>query len=125
MGGVQRMPAVTATNMLYVVQFKEPLTQNEQAAWAMWFLTTRAHRTLRCVGRRYADGLLKFERRDIANLSIDSPVKTAGALDGYKRAVRFLLAGKIKECRLLADQWFDESEPSTNVGCQILVAYGE
>jgi hypothetical protein len=101
-----KMPDLGATNTLYVVRFLHAKTREKKAAWAMWLLTTRIQRQLRCIGRRYADGLLKFEPSDIANLPIEIPIKFRGALAAYKRAVRLLLSGDTSASRRIADAWF-------------------
>lgn len=108
----REMPRLTATNTLYVIKFLKAETVDERAAWAMWLLTTKAQRRLRAIGRRYADGLLKFEPGDIGKLVVDQPVKTFGAYREYKRAVRLLLGGKRRESREIADQWFCNPKPS-------------
>jgi hypothetical protein len=74
------MADLGATNTLSVVRFVDALTLNEQAAWAMWLVTTRAQVELSRLGRRYADGLLKFEPGDIAALPIEQPQIIRGAL---------------------------------------------
>lgn len=112
------MPGLGATNTLYVVRFVDEMTQDEMAAHAMWLLTSYLQRKLRHVGRRYADGLLKFEPSDVARLPIETPVKIRGAFSAYKRAVRFLLKGDTSRSRRIADEWFaaastDRSVPNT------------
>jgi hypothetical protein len=102
---------LTATNTLYVIRFLNAESADEKAAWAMWLLTTKAQRRLRAIGRRYADGLLKFEPGDIGKLVIDRPLKTSGAYREYKRAVRLLLAGKTRESRKIADKLFCKAKP--------------
>jgi len=103
----KRMPRLAASNTLYLVRFKSAMTPDEQAAWAMWLLTTRASRRLRSIGRRYADGLLKFEPGDIASLRIDEPKQTEGAQESYSHAVQLLLTGQRAAARRVADKWFD------------------
>jgi hypothetical protein len=49
---------------------------------------------------------MKFEPGDLGRLVIDTPVKTAGAYQEYKRAVRLMLAGKRKESQGIANKWF-------------------
>jgi hypothetical protein len=107
----REMPRLAATNTLYVIRFVYPQTLDQQAAWAMWLLTTRVQAKLRRIGRRYADGLLKFEPGDIAGLPIEVPVRTQGAFAAYKRAVRLLMRGDKRGSRRIADQWF----PAANV----------
>ncbi len=108
----REMPRLTATNTLYVIKFLKAQTVDEKAAWAMWLLTTKAQRRLRAIGRRYADGLLKFEPGDIGKLVMDQPMKTFGAYREYQRAVRLLLAGKKRQSREIADRWFSIQKPS-------------
>lgn len=108
----RELPRLTATNTLYVITFVSAKTADEKAAWAMWLLTTKAQRRLRAIGRRYADGLLKFEPGDIGRLIVDRPVKTSGAYRAYKRAVKLLLSGKRRESRGIADAWFSSRKRS-------------
>ena len=84
--------------------------RDERAAWAMWLLTSDAARHLRRIARRYADGLVKFEPGDIAELPIRRPTRTEGAYGAYGRAVRLLLEGKKGASRREADRWFIPSQ---------------
>ena len=68
------MPRLVATNTLYVVRCLTTSSGDERTAWAMWLLTSEAAERLQCVGRRYADGLLKYEPRDLAELPFASAV---------------------------------------------------
>jgi hypothetical protein len=102
----RRMPRLAATNTLYVVHFRAGRTTDERAAWAMWLLTSDAARHLDRIGRRYADGLVKFEPGDVAELPIATPARTVGAYLAYERAVRLLLKGKKSASRREADSWF-------------------
>lgn len=99
-------PRLAATNTLYVVHFRAGETADERAAWAMWLLTSEAARHLHRIGRRYADGLVKFEPGDIAELPIATPPQTCGAYGAYQRAVRLLLKGQKTASRREADKWF-------------------
>jgi hypothetical protein len=100
------MNGLNATNTLYVVHFLTARTRDQQAAIAMWLLTSRAQSMLRPLGRRYADGLLKFEPNDVGELPMRPAPKTRGAYAVYKRAVALLLLGRRRDSRQLADQWF-------------------
>jgi adenine-specific DNA-methyltransferase len=102
----RKMPRLAATNTLYVVRFHAGQTTDERAAWAMWLLTSESAHYLHRVGRRYADGLVKFEPGDIAQLPIATPLRIAGAYSAYERAVRLLLKGQKAACRREADKWF-------------------
>jgi adenine-specific DNA-methyltransferase len=99
-------PRLAATNTLYLVHFLSSATADERAAWAMWLLTSEAARHLHRIGRRYADGLVKFEPGDIAELPIATPAQTDGAYAAYQRAVRLLLKGQKAASRREADKWF-------------------
>ena len=102
----RRMPRLAATNTLYVVHFRVGQTLDERAAWAMWLLTSDAARHLDRIGRRYADGLIKFEPGDVGELPIAMPARTVGAYTAYERAVRLLLKGQKSPSRREADSWF-------------------
>ncbi len=102
----RKMPRLAATNTLYVVHFRAGGTDDERAAWAMWLLTSDASRHLDRIGRRYADGLVKFEPGDVAELPIARPARTDGAYAAYERAVRLLLKGQKSASRREADIWF-------------------
>jgi adenine-specific DNA-methyltransferase len=100
------MPDLAATNTLYVVQFIQRLARDDRAAWAMWLLTTDASRELDRIGRRYADGLVKYEPGDVADLPIRKPLRISGAFEDYLRAVRLLVKGRKAASRRVADAWF-------------------
>ncbi|HEY3383761.1 MAG TPA: hypothetical protein VGK32_18515 [Vicinamibacterales bacterium] len=102
----REMPGLSATNTLYVVRFAGAFSMDERAAWAMWLLTTDARRLLAERGRRYADGLVKFEPGDVANMPIRRPSQTHGAYAAYQRAVRLLTAGEGLRSQAIADEWF-------------------
>ena len=82
----REMPRLAATNTLYVIQFVATVDRDGRAAWAMWLLTSEASRHLQRIGRRYADGLVKFEPGDLAALPIRKPTATLNAYASYKRA---------------------------------------
>jgi len=102
----REMPRLAATNTLYVVRFLKSEDADERAGAAMWLLTTEAADALRRIGRRYADGLLKFEPGDIAELPMRTPSRTRGAYQAYLGAVRLLLKGHKSQCHREADTWF-------------------
>jgi adenine-specific DNA-methyltransferase len=100
------MDGLNATNTLYVVRFlKADLLKNEQAAWALALLTSRARQSLQSIKRRYPDGLLKIEPGDLAKLRIPTPTRIEGALKQYRVATKYLLAGDEKAATRLADEW--------------------
>lgn len=110
----REMPRLAATNTLYLVRFIDIVDVDERAAWAMWLLTSEAARLLGRIARRYADGLVKFEPGDISDLPIRKPLKTEGAFQAYRRAVRLLLQGRKGSSRRKADEWFSPPRVS---GC--------
>ena len=90
----RQMPRLAATNTLYMVRFLGVVDLDERAAWAMWLLTSEAARLLRRIGRRYADGLVKFEPGDIAELPIGRPTQTVGAYKSYRQALGCFFKGR-------------------------------
>jgi adenine-specific DNA-methyltransferase len=103
---LKAMMGLSATNTLYVVRYPRNWSNDRKAVWALSLLTTKAGAALEHIGRKYADGLLKFEPGDLANLQVSPPTRVKGALREYHQAVAALLAGEISECRRIADQWF-------------------
>lgn len=78
---INRMPELHATNTLYVGTFKQTrLSLDEKASWALSLLVGLDD----CGrGRKYADGLLKFEPGDLYATSVSIPQRTGGALKIY------------------------------------------
>jgi adenine-specific DNA-methyltransferase len=93
---------VNATNTLYVVHF---LTR-DKSEWYMWalaLLCSSTRRQLRHLGRRYADGLIKYEPGSLRRLSMP---KLRTALDYkhlYGDAVRALRGGNVSLSMRIAD----------------------
>ena len=103
----RKMKRLAATNTLYVVYFPNCKSDDERAALALCLLTSRVSEQLERIGRRYADGLLKFEPGDLRDIRIEPPAKTAGAGQEYRRCIAALLAGEIKVAHNIADTWQD------------------
>lgn len=106
---LRAMPTLTATNTLYVVTYREPMSRDGKAAWAMSLLTSSVRRTLESQGRLYADGLLKYEPGDLLDLPLPMPRRTEGAAKFYLQVVKALLGGEVEESQAMADNWFDSS----------------
>lgn len=102
------MPRLTATNTLYTVRFCGSLGNDEKSALALSILTSRYERFLDQIGRIYPSGLVKYEPGDLANLPLVLPNRIMGAKTLYPQAISALLNGRPKECRRIADQWFEE-----------------
>lgn len=102
------MRDLTASNTLYCVHFSKAASDAEKAAWSLSLLTTTARNQLAPLGRRYPDGLLKFEPGDLAEVLVPRPPSFAGARRVYRRAVGRLLAGAVTEAQALADTWLED-----------------
>lgn len=112
---LRKMPRLSATNTLYVVRFLKGRTRDEKAAWSLSLLTSRTRELVTSFGRRYADGLLKYEPSDIRAIPVTIPRKVRGARTVYIKAVEALVSGQEMKCRKIADEWFQEppSESAT------------
>jgi SAM-dependent methyltransferase len=100
-----RMSRLTATNTLYVINFKSADNEDRRTAIALSLLTSRVAEQLESVGRRYADGLLKFEPSDLCELHVEVPSKQAGIQIAYKQCIAALRAGQYESVRRIADAW--------------------
>jgi len=63
------MKNLSATNTLYVVKFND----REESTWYMWALslfTSTVQRQIRRIGRRYTDGLVKYEPGALSQLEL-------------------------------------------------------
>jgi adenine-specific DNA-methyltransferase len=89
-----RMAGLFATNTLYTVHFRQRLTHAQQAAWSLALLSAHTIAQHAYLGRRYSDGLLKFEPQDVMNLVVPVPsMTTSNAPLIYQKAVASLLQG--------------------------------
>jgi hypothetical protein len=101
----KRMRGLSATNTLYVISCKERLSRSERYAWSISLLTSQARRAARTLGRRYADGLVKYEPRDLKKIPLPQPSSRKSAEDLYQRIVNLLVAGREGEAERLADKF--------------------
>lgn len=108
---LNRMRNLNATNTLYVVKFLRARGLPERAAYALSLLTSPVREALRAVGRRYPDGLYKFEPGDIAKIRIPQPTFVDGAFATYLAATSLLISGEANKASQLADEWFTQSRP--------------
>lgn len=102
-------PSLEATNTLYTIRFKQTLTLNEKAAICLGLLTTSALSQMRVSGRRYADGLIKYEPGDIAAIRIPVRGESRGAFAIYRHAIKLLLGGRREEATRLADGFIEKA----------------
>ena len=61
------------------------------------------------VGRRYADGLLKYEPGDLKDVKVPVVTRLKGVGHRYRKAVARLLDGDVVEAQRLADEWIQGS----------------
>lgn len=101
---LNRTPGLTATNTLYTVHFTGRLSACEKAAWALSLVCSTTASQHRAVGRRYSDGLLKFEPKDIMALSIPTPAYTGlEAVPVYRLVIDQLVRGNVDSARSTAE----------------------
>jgi hypothetical protein len=91
------MRNLTATNTLYVVTCKERMSKVERCAWSIALLTTQARFAAKVLGRRYADGLVKYEPGDLKRVPLPRPLSTRDAEENYRRIVQMLLSGEHRQ----------------------------
>ena len=99
------MKGLSATNTLYVVTFRKARTSAEKAAIGLSLLTSNARDALSNVGRRYADGLLKYEPGDLRDVEVPLVSKRQGVTRRYRQAIAKLVAGDVLASQRLADEW--------------------
>jgi len=110
------MATLNATNTLYVVRLRQPCSPDQRAAWALMLLTSAARRSFRDCVRRYPDGLLKYEPGDLANATIPTPGRVAGARAYYRATVNQLLRGDISAAVAKADAWLGTADNPSHPG---------
>jgi len=103
---LNRAKGLTATNTLYVVEFRERTTIDERASWGLALLHPSTRSAVRSASRVYGAGLRKLEPSDIANLPLPIPATTEGALGTYREALDYLLEGNPERSERIAADWF-------------------
>lgn len=99
---------VQATNTLYVVRFRSRVTMSRRFAWAIALQTTQVRSAIMARGRRYGQGLLKFEPGDFRDVLVPVPPNGTDARSSYAQIVRKLVAGETDLAQDLADKWFEK-----------------
>lgn len=102
---LRRMKDLSATNTLYVGEFKVVTALEDRAGWALSFLSTTTRRALARVARRYPDGLLKIEPGDLMRVKLRTPCSNDQALETYKLALETLHSDGIVAAARVADAW--------------------
>jgi adenine-specific DNA-methyltransferase len=93
---------VNATNTLYIVRF----ASRDRKDWYMWalaLLTSEARRQIRRIGRRYPDGLVKYEPGSLNRIELPRPRTDVDHKSLYIKAVAALRAGKVALTKNIAD----------------------
>jgi hypothetical protein len=93
---------VNATNTLYVVRFSSR-NKDEWYRWALALLTTNAQRQIRRIGRRYPDGLVKYEPGALAAIMLPQLTRSADHRLLYRRAIAAIRHGSTGIARRIAD----------------------
>lgn len=102
---MNEMPRLNATNTLYTVLFKNA-DENERFGYALASLTTAVRRQLKRAGRRYADGLVKYEPSALAGLRLPPLGCDIDFRPLYIRALDALLHGRARQAMDIADSVF-------------------
>jgi len=93
---------VNATNTLYVVRFLDRSRINWYM-WALALLSSEVRRQIRRIGRRYPDGLVKYEPGALTQIALRKPRPQRDYKSLYDRAVTALLAGDVASAKEIAD----------------------
>lgn len=99
---VNEMRKLNATNTLYVVSF-ETRTREHWYMWALAMLSSIAQKQIQRIGRRYADGLVKYEPGQLGEIRLPRLRDNQDYRSLYGRAVRSLLAGDSRAAKDVAD----------------------
>lgn len=93
---------LNATNTLYVLTFRSRDRQTWYG-WALALLSWSAQKQIRRIGRRYADGLIKYEPGSLGEVVLPSIRQDVDHKSLYVRAVNALLASDPATARDIAD----------------------
>lgn len=99
---INEMKGLSATNTLYVISFED---RNPKVwyKWALAMLTSHAQKQISRLGRRYADGLIKFEPGSIGEIDLPILREDLDYEALYERAIEALLASRYSEMRSIGD----------------------
>src|SRR6266542_6373358 len=99
---INEMHGLNATNTLYIVTFRSRVRE----LWYMWalaLLSSIAQRQIRRIGRRYADGLIKYEPGQLGEIQLPRLREDADFRSLYQRAIRAFIAGDSRTAKDIAD----------------------
>ena len=100
------MPTLSATNTLYVVHFASSVTEDEQFAIGLAFLTTKVRKQLLRRARRYADGLWKHEPGCLRSIVMPDIGECRESKAKFLSAMHAHLHGDFVAAQRLADNAF-------------------
>ena len=101
------MRSLIASNTLYTITCKQRLSNDERAAWALALMTRGTQDVLARLGRRYPDGLIKYEPKDLHSVILRTPIRVEGAMSVYEEVVRRILSEDLAAGIRLADHFID------------------
>jgi len=101
------MQNLSASNTLYVVRVLERMRQEEKATWALGLLTSYCRQQVSKLGRRYPDGLVKYEPKDLHSLNLPRLRTTNNGRETLEAAVSQLVAGNSHSAFRIADRFFE------------------
>ena len=93
---------VNSTNTLYVVHF-ESRARSDWYMWALALLSSEARRQIHRLGRRYPDGLVKFEPGDLSRILLPRLRDGISNKEVYDEAIGAFLSGKPRVAMEIAD----------------------
>ncbi len=93
---------VTATNTLYVIRFQTRNTE-EWYKWCLAMLSSKAWNQIRRIGRRYPDGLLKWEPGNLGTVELPNSSIERNFKSLYRQAIDALYAKDLRLARDIAD----------------------
>lgn len=99
---INEMSGLNATNTLYVVTFRSR-TREEWYMWALALLSSAAQKQIRRIGRRYADGLVKYEPGPLGNIALPTLKLDADHKSLYNSAVDALRSADLATAKEIAD----------------------
>lgn len=110
---LRSMRGLIASNTLYVLRKRDSMSQAEACGWSLSLLSSDAREQARRIGRRYADGLVKYEPKELRSILIPRPTTSKNAAELYGRAIGLLVAGNTQGATNIADQFVRRSRRSS------------
>jgi len=101
---MNEMPALNATNTLYVISFRGACSRAERYTWALTLLTTPVTKQIARLRRVYADGLNKIEPGQLRRVRLPVPPNLSNPVSLYRSVVKCYLRGEDYAARAIADR---------------------